>query len=137
MKITQYTTSPNLDMYESRVFPSELMNGAAQIRATGKTVNDNFLGFGVAITGSSCYLLAQMDKESRRSLIEQVYGKDGANLSVGRLTIASSDYSAELYSYDDVPNDVELKHFSVETTFRTTLSSSIFRLTATASISSR
>ena len=38
MKITQYTTSPNLDMYESRVFPSELMNGAAQIRATGKTL---------------------------------------------------------------------------------------------------
>ena len=114
MKITQYTTSPNLEMYESRVFPSGLMNGAAQIRATGKTVSDNFLGFGVAITGSSCYLLAQMDKDSRRSLIEQVYGKDGANLSVGRLTIASSDYSAELYSYDDVPNDVELKHFSVD-----------------------
>ncbi len=114
MKITQYTTSPNLEMSESRVFPSELMNGAAQVKLTGKMLTENFLGFGVAITGSSCYLLNQMDKESRRSLIEQIYGKDGANLSVGRLTIGSSDYSAELYSYDDVPNDVELKHFSID-----------------------
>ena len=114
MKITQYTTASNLEMYASRVFPSELMNGAAQVKLTGKILNENYLGLGVAITGSSCYLLNQMDKESRRALLEHVYGKEGANLSVGRLTIASSDYSAELYSYDDVPNDIELKHFSID-----------------------
>lgn len=114
MKITQYTTSPNLSMSECRVFPSELMTGAVQVRATGKVISDDFLGFGVAITGSSCYLLNQMDKESRRALLEYIYGKDGANLSVGRLTIGSSDYSAELYSYDDVPNDIELRHFSID-----------------------
>ena len=114
MKITQYTTSPNLEMSECRVFPAELMNGAAQVKRTGKVLNENYLGFGVAITGSSCYLLNQMDKGSRRALLEQVYGKNGANLSVGRLTVASSDYSAELYSYDEVPGDVELKHFSID-----------------------
>lgn len=35
-------------------------------------------------------------------------------LSVGRISVGSSDYSAELYSYDDVPNDLELKHFSID-----------------------
>ena len=114
MKITQYTTASNLEMYASRVFPSELMNGAAQVKLTGKILNENYLGLGVAITGSSCYLLNQMDKESRRALLEHVYGKEGANLSVGRLTIASSDYSAELYSYDDLPNDIVVAIFAVE-----------------------
>ena len=34
-------------------------------------------------------------------------------LSVCRLSVGSSDYSAELYTYDDEDSDTELKHFSV------------------------
>ncbi len=60
------------------------------------------------------YLLNQMDKEERTTLLKDLYTKEGANLSIGRLTIGSCDYSAELYSYDDVPFDTELKHFSIE-----------------------
>ena len=36
------------------------------------------------------------------------------NLNIGRLTIGSSDYSAEVYTYDDTENDTELKHFSID-----------------------
>jgi glucosylceramidase len=76
--------------------------------------NKGFIGLGVAITGSSCYNLWQMDKDGRHALLQSIYGKDGLGLSIGRLTVGSSDYSAELYSYDDVEGDVELKHFSVQ-----------------------
>ena len=73
-----------------------------------------FLGFGVAITGSSCYNLSKMDPEERRNLLKQIYTKEGLNLQVGRISIGASDYSAEIYTYDDVDNDISLEHFSIE-----------------------
>jgi hypothetical protein len=54
-----------------------------------------------------------MQPEERRALIEDVFTDKGLNLSVARLCIGSSDYSPEIYSYDDVEGDTELSHFSV------------------------
>ena len=76
--------------------------------------NSGFMGFGVAITPSSCYELMRMDPAERKQLLRKIYAKDGEiGLSVARLCIGSSDYSAEIYSYDDVAFDTELKHFSI------------------------
>ncbi len=96
------------------VFESPDVPGALKAYRTGDAVSGGFYGFGVALTGSSCYLIAGMEPEKRRAFLESIYGKNGLGLSVARVTVGSSDYSAELYSYDDVPDDAELKHFSVE-----------------------
>lgn len=77
-------------------------------------VNSGFLGCGVAITGSSCYNLMLMDKDERYKLLKKLYSKDGMGFGIGRLTVGSSDYSAEVYTYDDVEEDTELKFFSIE-----------------------
>ena len=47
-------------------------------------------------------------------MLKSVYSDAGLGLSVGRITIGSSDYSAELYTYDDVEGDTELKYFSID-----------------------
>ena len=96
------------------MFASQPLCGVRAIRRASDVVSNDFLGFGVAITGSSCYNLAQMDKEHRDSFLQSIYGKDGLGLSIGRLSVASSDYSPQVYSYDDVEGDTELKYFSVE-----------------------
>ena len=114
MKVTQYQTTDNLSFAKRPVFPSVNMSGAITLTRTGHAIMDDFLGFGVAITGSSCYELSLMSPEQRESLLKSIYTKDGIGLSVGRLSVGASDYSAELYSYDDVEGDVELKHFSIE-----------------------
>ncbi len=114
MNVTQYLTTDGLDFVTRPIFRSTHMSGALTLRETGRTVSEDFLGFGVAITGSSCYELSLMEPAARRALIERIYGKDGIGLSIARLSVAASDYSAELYSYDDVENDVELKHFSID-----------------------
>ena len=54
-----------------------------------------------------------MDEKERTEFLEGIYSKNGLNLSVARLTIGASDYSTRLYTYDDVPFDTELKHFSI------------------------
>lgn len=112
MKGTLIFTDKNHSELKTEIFPSENMIAATTLHIAEK-VNTNFKGFGVAITGASCYELSHMDPEERTTLLKKIYTKDGINLTVGRLSIGSSDYSAELYSYDDVPFDTELKHFSV------------------------
>jgi len=113
MKAIQYFTDSSNSMSKNEIFPSLRMQGAKKLKFGDKAYS-NFLGFGVAITPSSCYELNLMEKSERKALLEKIYGKGGIGLSVGRLCIGSSDYSAELYSYDDVEFDISLEHFSVE-----------------------
>ncbi len=114
MKITQYITTNGLTFEKRPIFPAVYMPAASTLTAGKTPVSNDFLGFGVAITGSSCYNLSLMDPAERRTFLESIYTKKGLGLSVGRLSVGSSDYSAELYSYDDVEGDVELKHFSID-----------------------
>lgn len=114
MKGTQFITSENRTFAQYPVFSTLWRSGALTLTREHTAVSDDFRGFGVAITGSSCYLLNQMDPSRRREVIEDLYGKNGIGLSVARLSVGASDYSAETYSYDDVPNDVTLEHFSVD-----------------------
>jgi len=101
-------------MFHSReVYPAEFVYAAQQLTPAEAPSVEGVLGFGSAITGASCYNLSKMEKEERRALLKQLYSPEGANLSVARISIGSSDYSAELYSYDDVPFDTELTYFSV------------------------
>ena len=113
MKVIQYSTNKYGENIPAPLKEALYMGGPAIAKVADGKKNSGFLGFGVAITGSSCYNLAKMEASERRALLEQIYGKDGLGLSVARLTIGSSDYSAELYSYDDVDGDEALEHFSV------------------------
>lgn len=105
----QYFIDKNSFKNEREVFTSPFMHGAVKLtKASTPTVTD-FKGFGVAITGSSCYLLNKMEKADRQAFLKDIYIDKG--ISVGRLTIGSSDYSAELYSYCD---EKGLENFSIQ-----------------------
>lgn len=114
MKVVQYITQNTNEMSVQNIFPiAGDMAGVPVLRTSSMPEADPVIGFGAAITGSSCCLLNSMPEEERRSFLCHIYGDDGIGLSVGRLTIGSSDYSARLYSYDDFPNDSALEHFSI------------------------
>ncbi len=109
----QIYTDENQAFHKRELFASQYMPSVVTASIEKKTAVTDFWGFGVAITGSSCYLLNQMKKDECTALLKRIYSKEGLELSVGRLTIGASDYSAELYSYDDVPGDTALEHFSI------------------------
>jgi len=113
MKITQYYTDSTHSLAKREVFPSVFMNNAITL-TVGDEISEGFLGYGVAVTGSSCYQLSLMSEEDRKKTIEYLYSKENVGLSVMRLCIGACDYSAELYSYDDVEDDTALEHFSIE-----------------------
>ena len=113
MKSKQIFTDKNHTETALEIFPSEKVSRANTLHI-GETANEQFTGFGVALTGASCYNLSLMDADERTRLLKSIYSDEGLDLSVGRLSIGASDYSAELYSYNDVAFDTKLEHFSIE-----------------------
>ena len=73
----------------------------------------DYMGIGVSMTDASCWLLSQMEVESRHTLLKDAFSTRGLNMSIIRLNCGSSDYATELYNYNDTKNDVDMKHFSV------------------------
>ena len=65
------------------IFPSLPVPAAKKLQRRRMSTK-KFLGFGVAITPSSCYELSLMEQGERRALLEKVYGSE-LGLRVGRL----------------------------------------------------
>ena len=72
------------------------------------------LGFGAAFTDASCYMLSQLSGDSRQQLFHELFHPTELGLNVCRTCIGASDYSTELYSFDEGEPDPDLKRFSIE-----------------------
>lgn len=115
MNVHFYQTTDKHFMKKKRLFTNVQRNDwISNVIIDPDVSNANFNGFGVALTGSSCYELYTMPPNIRDAFISDIYGKDGLNLSLARISIGSSDYSPSLYSYCDTPGDIELNTFSIE-----------------------
>ena len=77
-------------------------------------VSHEFKGLGVSFAEASCRLLSELPGERRREFLEMVFSRKGAGVTMGRIHVGCSDYSAHIYTYDDVMDDMELKHFSID-----------------------
>ncbi|MBT8082029.1 MAG: glycosyl hydrolase [Gammaproteobacteria bacterium] len=72
------------------------------------------VGIGSSFTESSAFVLAHLEPDARAAVMQRIYGKDGANFSLARTTIGSTDFSVEgKYSYAPVAGDAELQQFSI------------------------
>lgn len=73
------------------------------------------LGFGAALTDASCYVLSQLRDQERASLMQELFAPGQMAMNVCRTCIGSSDYSTELFSYDDSEqDDPQLTKFSID-----------------------
>lgn len=74
-------------------------------------------GFGAALTGSSAIVLQRLSADSRHKILETLFSKeDGIGISVLRITMGASDFSAFDFTYDDmssVQTDFSLEHFNL------------------------
>jgi glucosylceramidase len=72
------------------------------------------LGFGAAFTDASCYMFNQLSADARGRLFHELFHPSEMGLNVCRTCIGASDYSTELYSFDDGEPDPDLKRFSID-----------------------
>lgn len=87
---------------------------AVNIQLLPNTKFQTITGFGGSFTESSAYLLNQLSKSNRDSVLQAYFGSEGARYSLTRTHINSCDFSLKNYSYAPVEGDVELKSFSIE-----------------------
>lgn len=72
------------------------------------------LGFGAAFTDASCYLFNQLSADSRDQLFHELFHPTELGLNVCRTCIGASDYSTEVYGFDEGEPDPDLKRFSID-----------------------
>ncbi|KAI1702056.1 glycosyl hydrolase family 30 TIM-barrel domain-containing protein [Ditylenchus destructor] len=71
------------------------------------------LGFGGAFTDAAGININRLSLGARTKLLEAYYSEKGIEYSLGRVPIASCDFSTREYSYLDTPDDFELKTFAL------------------------
>ena len=71
------------------------------------------LGFGAAFTDAACYMFNQLAAPARVQLFHEMFHPSHMGLNVCRTCIGASDYSTQVYSYDEGDPDHELKRFSI------------------------
>ena len=72
------------------------------------------LGFGSAFTDANCYMLSTLDADTRDEVLKNIYSEAGMGFNVSRLTVAQCDYGRVVYSYNDTPEDIQMKHFNMD-----------------------
>ncbi|CAF2923196.1 unnamed protein product [Rotaria sp. Silwood2] len=71
------------------------------------------IGFGGAFTDASSIVARRLSSNLQKILLAQYFGEQGINYNIGRIPMAGCDFSTYSYTYDSVPNDFELKYFSI------------------------
>lgn len=69
-------------------------------------------GFGWMLNQGSAKLLMQLPADTRRAVLEELYGADGLNASVVRVAIGACDLSESDYTYSD-GEDETLSNFTI------------------------
>lgn len=93
--------------------PKQIAAEAVMLDPTMK--KQDILGFGAAMTDSTCYVLSQMPAADRDAVMRDIFSPGEMGMNVCRTCIGASDYARTLYSFDesDTP-DPELKKFSID-----------------------
>ncbi|MFP5039839.1 glycoside hydrolase family 30 protein [Parasediminibacterium sp. JCM 36343] len=59
--------------------------------------------------------LQVLDEKDREAVLKALFDqKEGSKFNICRTPMAASDFALDAYSYDDFPDDYEMKHFSIE-----------------------
>ncbi|MBO0912405.1 MAG: twin-arginine translocation signal domain-containing protein, partial [Acidobacteria bacterium] len=72
------------------------------------------LGFGAAFTDAACFTLNRLDPPARDRLFHELFHPSEMGFNVCRTSIGASDYSAQVYSFDDGEADPGLTRFSID-----------------------
>ncbi|KAF8356135.1 hypothetical protein PRIPAC_97758 [Pristionchus pacificus] len=83
------------------------------VKLDPSTKYQEIIGFGAAFTDSTGINIRSLPKDAQDRVMQQYFGPTGTEYTVGRVPIASTDFSLSQYSYNDVENDFDLRNFGL------------------------
>ena len=114
MQVTKFETNfkRKLFLKESNInFKTDTKNEENNlINIYPDIVFQEFLGFGGALTGSTCYNLSTCKNEIKKEILDEYFSNNKMNYSICRISIGSSDFNNKSYSYS---NKKDLTDFSI------------------------
>ncbi len=91
---------------------AELSVGRIDINTAER--HQNMTGIGAAFSEIGTLAWATLPADQQQILLHALFdAKEGAGLSFCRLPVGSSDFATSAYSYSEVPDDYEMKNFSL------------------------
>ncbi|XP_030147447.4 lysosomal acid glucosylceramidase-like [Taeniopygia guttata] len=75
------------------------------------TLYQHVKGFGGSLSDAAAMNILKLSQPAQDNLLRSYFSESGIEYNLVRVPMACSDFSVRPYSYDDVPNDYELKHF--------------------------
>uniref|UniRef100_L7M0C6 Glucosylceramidase n=1 Tax=Rhipicephalus pulchellus TaxID=72859 RepID=L7M0C6_RHIPC len=88
-------------------------NGTVMLELNPRKTYQKIFGFGGAFTDAVGINLRKLPQNMQDDVIKSYYSREGLEYAIGRIPIASTDFSVQKYTYDDVPNDFGLVNFSL------------------------
>ncbi|XP_075534862.1 lysosomal acid glucosylceramidase-like [Dermacentor variabilis] len=70
-------------------------------------------GFGGAFTDATGINVKSLPTNMQDDVLKSYYSNEGIGYTIGRIPLASCDFSARKYTYDDTPGDFELTNFTL------------------------
>ena len=97
----------NLRLFSSKVnfAPNSKRIESQIIRVNPNITFQEILGFGGALTESSCYVLSTISKDLSDEILDEYFSKDNLNYQFARVSVGSCDFSLDSYSYSNM-NDL-------------------------------
>ncbi|MDE6160776.1 MAG: glucosylceramidase, partial [Muribaculaceae bacterium] len=119
VRVITTTASRSFDLAESTIGFSERDNmSPSSIYLRPSEEFQTMDGFGVAITGSTCYNLLRMKPEDRAEFLQATFSpSDGYGFSYCRISIGCSDFSLSEYTCCDTPGIENFALTSEETEY--------------------
>lgn len=72
------------------------------------------LGFGGAFTDATCWTFNRLAQSDRGELFHEMFHPSEMGMSVCRICVGSSDYSRNVYSFDEGAPDPDMTRFSID-----------------------
>lgn len=71
-------------------------------------------GFGACFNELGWEALLSLQEKERAKILNDLFTTQGMNFTLCRMPLGSNDYSFNYYSYNEVPEDFEMKNFSID-----------------------
>ncbi|TYZ54498.1 hypothetical protein PybrP1_008785 [[Pythium] brassicae (nom. inval.)] len=111
-----YRTSKAGDRLAYEVVP---INTPSSVQDIEFTLNmslsyQQIIGFGGAFTDAAAINVYKLTPALQQRVLDAYYSPTGLQYTLGRIPIASCDFSTGIYSYNPIAGDLEMKHFSID-----------------------
>jgi len=92
---------------------SEPPSDASVIKVDPQTSYQVIDGFGGCFNDLGWQALLALEPSDREGALKLLFSPTEANFTLGRMPMGANDFSLKWYSFDETPDDYDLRHFSI------------------------